>query len=1007
MKRSISEILLLFLSTLALPAQVNRSTLTGLVTDSSSAAVPGATVEATHSATGLKRSAGTNAAGVYSIPELPIGEYTLTVAKDGFSKVQVDHLTLVVGQTRTLDVKLTVASVSTQVDVTASAVALNQTTVELGGRVEPEQLDQLPLNGRNWSSLMALTPGAIDTGGSNQRSTRYVGRALDEINFTFDGVDATGIYNQNQKANIRLAMSTESIAEFKASAMLYSAEYGGVPGGQVALASKTGSNSFHGAVFEYFRNSVFDARGPFDASSPPAFRLNQFGVDFGGPIVRNRTFFYANFEGYRQSLGQTLIGTVPTPSIISQAEAQTPSLTPYLSLYPHGTAATKDPNFLQFTGYAKTFATEYAGMFRIDHKFSDSTTAFVRYNADNGVTTLPAGSLTSGGSTVGTFLASVGQYQTQVNEPSNAVLELLKVFSPTVVNEAKVAFNRAPYISSSVSPVPFSFSLTGASPIAGAGYGPIFATAWSLLDDASFNRGSHALKAGINIRYVQANQGNLPGGSLSYTSAANLIANHLDSFSLNQALPMKGMRKTQSFGYIQDEWKVRPNLTLDLGLRYEFFNAFHEVHDRAVAFDFASCGPGGYCPRGGQFNLPITTDFAPRLGVAWSPAFGHGKTVIRVGAGIYYGEGQLGDLNAPIQNDVQRYSLTIKDNPNLSYPIDPFLSTASPLATTPRSLARHRKEGTVGQWGASIQQELPGAFLATLSYVGSKGTHLLTRTYVNAIDPVTGQRPLPGFGLIDYKTTFSNSEFDALQFSLRRSFHNGLLVSANYMWSHAIDDGAIGGGEADYPENINCRSCERASGDADVRQTATVNSVYRLPVGSGSRFLSSYGVLSRILGGWVLSDLVSVRTGLPINVSVTVPASALPDGNNSSPQRPNLVPGVPLTPPGGQTVQNWINIGAFSVPTPGAWGNLGRNAFRGPALWQADVALAKDMSLTERMHFILRVDVFNLFNRAQYANPAANISAPSTFGQIQTTVNTSPTGTGTARQIQFTARLRF
>jgi hypothetical protein len=942
---------------------------------------------------GLKRTTKTNANGSFFLSELPIGEYTVTVTKEGFSVVQFDKVAQVVGQTRTLNVTLTPAAISSRVDVNASVAALNETTVELGGRIQSEELAQVPLNGRNWANLMSLTPGAIDTGGSNQRSTRYVGRALDEINFSFDGVDATGIYNQNQKANIRLAISTESIAEFKASAMLYSAEYGGAPGGQVAVVSKTGTNGFHGSAFEYFRNSVFDARSPFDPSSPPAFRLNQFGGDFGGPVIKNKTFFFANYEGYRQSLGQTLIGQVPAPAVISQVEARTPSLTPYLTLYPAGTAPTKDPNVLQFSGYTKTLATEDAGMIRVDQRFSDSTTAFVRYNADHGLTTLPSGNL--------------GQTQQQLNEPSNGIVELQKVFSPTLIDEVKIGFNRAPYVSGVVSPVPFSLSVTGVSPISGATFGPAYATAWSLVDDVTFNHGPHSLKAGINIRYIQANQANLANGALSYSSLANFVANRLDSFSLNNALPMKGMRKTQYFGYIPDEWKVKPNLTLDLGLRYEYFNAFLEVHDRAVPFDFASCGPQGYCPPGGKFNFPINTDLAPRLGVAWSPASGNGKTVIRAGAGIYYGEGQLGDLNAPIQNDVQRYSLTIADNPSLSYPIDPFLSNASPLATTPRSLARNRKEGTVQQWGASVQQELPGAFIATLSYVGSKGTHLFTRTYVNPINPATGQRPLPGFGLIDYKQTNSNSSFNALQFSLRRSFYKGLLVSANYMWSHATDDGAIGGGEADYPENINCRSCEHASGDADVRQTANVSSVYRLPIGTGGRLLSNAGVLSRALGGWELSGLVSARTGLPVNITVTTPASALPDGNNSSPQRPDLVPGVHLTPPTGQTPNNWINVAAFSKPLPGTWGDLGRNAFRGPALWQVDTALSKDMGLTDRIHLVFRLDVFNLFNRAQYANPAANISATSTFGQILTTVNTTATGTGTARQLQFTARIRF
>ena len=387
MKRFAISITVLLAAISVLLAQVDRSALSGAVLDPSSAPVPGVTVVATLRATGLKRETFTNVSGVYSLQGLPVGEYTVTFTKEGFSSVKFDNLEQVVGQTRTLNVTLTVAAVSSQVDVNASTTALNQTTVELGGRVEGEQLRQIPLNGRNWASLMILTPGAIDTGGSNQRSIRYVGRALDEINFTFDGVDATGVYNQNQKANIRLAMSTESIAEFKSSAMLYSAEYGGSPGGQVALVSKTGTNDFHGSIFEYFRNSIFDARTPFDLASPAAFRLNQFGAGFGGPIIRNKTFFYGNYEGYRQSLGQSIVGTVPTPALISQAQARTSSLAPYLSIYPQqGATPTKDPNFLQFTGYSKRLATEDAAMFRFDHRFSDSMTAFVRYNADDGVT---------------------------------------------------------------------------------------------------------------------------------------------------------------------------------------------------------------------------------------------------------------------------------------------------------------------------------------------------------------------------------------------------------------------------------------------------------------------------------------------------------------------------------------------------------------------------------------------------------------------------------------------
>jgi hypothetical protein len=232
-----------------------------------------------------------------------------------------------------------------------------------------------------------------------------------------------------------------------------------------------------------------------------------------------------------------------------------------------------------------------------------------------------------------------------------------------------------------------------------------------------------------------------------------------------------------------------------------------------------------------------------------------------------------------------------------------------------------------------------------------------------------------------------------LQFSLRRAFHHGLLVSANYMWAHAIDNGAIGGGEADAPENIKCRSCERSSGDQDVRHSVNFNAVYRLPVGTGTPFLSGYGWFSRALSGWELSGLISARTGVPVNITVSTPASALPDGNNSSAQRPDLVAGASLIPASGQTVNNWINLSAFAVPLSGTWGNLGRNAVRGPDLWQADTALGKDVRLAEKAHLTLRADVFNLFNRAQYGNPSSNISAPSTFGTILSPINTDATGT--------------
>lgn len=634
-------------------------------------------------------------------------------------------------------------------------------------------------------------------------------------------------------------------------------------------------------------------------------------------------------------------------------------------------------------------------MFRFDYHFSDFTTVFVRYNADDGVTTVPSGNFTA--------------VTKDVNRPSNGVVELLKVFSPTLVNETKFGANRAPYINGVSSPVklPLTLSVTGASDVLGSTAYPVFATAWSLLDDVTAIHGPHTLKAGVSARYVQANQSSTANGTapMLYTSVANFIANKLDNFSFNSAYGTKGMRKMQYFGYLQDEWKLRPNVTLNLGVRYDFLNRFHEVRGRAVPFDIGTCGPAGYCPRGAEFSFPQTHDISPRLGIAWSPRFGKGKTVVRSGFAMYYGDGQLGDTNAPIQNDVPRYSLTIKDTPTLSYPIDPFLVSATPLAQTPRSLARDRRDLNVAQWGLSLQQEFAHLFVGTLSYAGSKGTHLSTRSYANVINAATGARPLPSFGQVDYKATTNNSSFNGLQFSLRRSFEHGLLVSANYMWSHSIDDGSMGGGDSVYPQNVGCRSCERASSNYNVRHTFNINYVYQLPFGPGRPFLSGPGVLGRIVGGWELSGLDSARTGLPVNVTVSRSSAVMPDGNSGN-QRPNLVPGVALLPPGGQTVNNWINPAALAVPANNTWGNLGRNIVRARPLWQADAALTKVVSL-EKIRLTFRADVFNMFNRAQYGSPTANISAPSTFGRVLAVVNSDATGTGTPRQIQLTLRLGF
>jgi hypothetical protein len=467
---------------------------------------------------------------------------------------------------------------------------------------------------------------------------------------------------------------------------------------------------------------------------------------------------------------------------------------------------------------------------------------------------------------------------------------------------------------------------------------------------------------------------------------------------------MKRLRKTQAFGFIQDEFKMTGTLTLNLGLRYQFFNVFHETQGRAVPFDFATCG--GFCAPGAEFSSPRTNDLDPRVAIAWSPAASGGKTVVRAGFGIYHGDGQLEDQNLPASNDVPRYNLTSSQLPTLAYPI------AGLLAITPGTLAplaqnRNRKDEYSAQWSFSVQQELPSHIVGTISYTGNKGTDLQTITYANLLDPATGQRPYPQYGQVQYRTNDSNSTFHALIATVQRSLRSGWVMGANYMWSHAINDGSLGGGEADIisPQNPFCRACDRASSAQDVRHTFSANSVYTLPFGASKRWISQPGIARAIVGGWELSGIATAHSGLPVNVTLSRSAASSPYGYNTN-LRPNLVPGVSLIPAGGSTPALWINPVAFSAPVAQTFGNAGRSIARGPDLYQLDLSLAKSVSLTERVRIQFRSDAFNTFNRAQYGQPSGTLLT-SQFGTITSTISTTPVGTGTPRQVQFMIGVSF
>ncbi len=983
--------------------QIDRSGLSGTVTDSSGRLLAQTRVTAVQNSTLLRRETVSSSTGSYDIPELPVGTYTITFDHPGFKTLTFVDVKQVIGRTRALDVTLQVAGGEERVDVSASSEQMDNSTDALGGRIDKVQADKLPTNGRNWATLTALVPGAVDTGGSNQRSIRFAGRGRDDDNFTYDGIDATNIINQPQQSYVRLSIPLDTIEEFRIDSMLSTAEAGATGGPQLAVTSPSGTNQWHGSAFEFLRNNVFDAEQPVPVTTAPQppFRLNQFGGTLGGPIAHDKTFFFLAYEGYRQRWGFPLTGYVPSSAFRARVLEASPELGQIVNAYPLGTAPTSDPNIDQFTSEGTQVVNENSAMIRLDQRFSEKTTAFMRFNYDRAVNTQP--------------LASSGNYledlQQLTSAPVNGAIELLHIFNPNLVNEFKFGFNRgtADTYDLNHTGIPYAVSVSGFTTLSNNRISTGVGNSFSEIDNLTWIKNRHTVKAGVEIRRIQLNQGNTESGTITYASTAAFDTNSVSTATLNGALPINGLRKTQFYGYVQDEFKWTPNFNLNLGLRYSFFNIFHEVLGRANPFDFATCGPQGFCGAGASFGQPNYGDIDPRVALAWAPK-DNGKTLIRAGFGLYHEDGQLDDQNLPISNEVFAYSLSNKTIPNLSYPIDPFLSNTTGIIS-PRDDDRRRKDTYVEQWGLSVQRELPADFVGTLAYVGSHGVYLLTLSAVNVVDPATGTRPYQNFGQVSWRGNKDTSSYQGFSAAVKRSFSRGLLFSANYMWSHEIDDGSNGSGDGDslVPQNVACPACERASGIWDARHVLNANTVYQLPFGPGRSYLNQPGILSSIARGWELSSVALARTGFPVNVLVNRSSSTVPDGNSTD-QRPDLVPNVSLTPPTGKRIGEWINPAAFAVPAAGTFGNAPRNIARGPGAWQIDLGVARSISFSERARLEFRSEFFNVFNHPQYGLPQGTFGVPG-FGSITQTVNTttpvSPVGSGTPREIQFALRIAF
>ncbi len=529
-------------------------------------------------------------------------------------------------------------------------------------------------------------------------------------------------------------------------------------------------------------------------------------------------------------------------------------------------------------------------------------------------------------------------------------------------------------------------------------------TSIALIDNLAITRGRHTVKFGGEIRRARVNVADpaIDTISVTYADRNTFLANRVDSVAITGGSAVLGTRKTYYFAYVQDDYKITPTLTLNLGLRYEYYGINREVNDRYRVFDLNACK--GFCPQGTPWYFPDRNNFDPRLGFAWSPAALKGRTVIRGGAGIYHGPGQIDDVNTSLDNVAERLSLTAAEAPNLAFPVSSFIAQARSQGVTPRSLQRDRRDLYSASWGLSIQQKLLAGFLMQAGYNASSGVNLFARQYINNLDPVTRVRPLPSFGRLDEKRQDGKSNFHSLQVSLHRRVGRGVTWGTEYMWSHSINDGNLGGGEGAQPQIAICRRCDRGNSAQDIRHTITSNWMYELPFGKGQRFLNS-GVASKIFGGWETTGIWTARTGRTMTIGIARATADAPDGNTTN-QRPNLVPGVSIYPSGPRTFSNWLNPAAFAIPARGSWGNAGRAIAVGPGLVQVDATIQKRIPIAEKKELVFRIESFNLSNRIQANNPGSTLTSPASFGLVTTGLNRT-IGTGTSRQLQLALRLNF
>ncbi len=1076
-KKGLAGVFLILWGAATAFAQLPTATILGVVKDSTGAVVPGVTLTARNTDTAQSRTTVSGGDGSFRFSALPVGTYEMRATQSGFKAELRSGLTLTVGQEAVVNFTLEVGAVEQTVAVTADAPLVNTTSGSLGGLVNEQRVAELPLNGRNYIDLSLMQTGVSQHLNKSATTTLLVGMlfssngaTLRSNNFLLDGAIMQSFTGVAAASTSGSTLGVEGIREYRLITSAFSAEYGLTAGSQMMIVSKGGTNSFHGSAFEFFRNSALDARNFFDYKTAtqtrrlPPYVRNNFGGAFGGPIKKDKTFFYGVYEAIRERVGQTLItNTIPAgchgsangtvtntdcPQLGTVASLTIPSvIRPLLAQYPV-------PNL---PGDKLTFpftqpTNENYGQMRVDQNFSNSDTMFVRYTIDNTQQVTPQ---------------IFPQFRVD-RESRFQYLTLSEdhVFSPNVLNTTRLSFSRTnTFIDSPTDLVGPQYSLVPGQLIGSISIGAVstlgtnnlspndkLQNIYTLSEDLFYSRGRHSLKFGTLMNRWQAfslNGTNMKG-TVNFSNIATFlqgVPNTIQAATVGSIFDR--FYNYYSFGfYAQDDLRLRSNLTLNLGLRYEFQTTLTETHGHGAAL--RDIQHDANTTLGPPFQNPSLKNVSPRFGFAWDVK-GDGKMAVRGGFGLLY---DLSNMNGGLSAGVSAtppYS-TLSSLPNPGSLTLPLTFPASAAGKALRGVDYFIQQPHFLQYNLTVERQLPFDMAVTLAYAGSRGINIPVINDGNPVVPGgipqgvncvarpasqtvdlsapycylgTEPRTNPNWTGIELYTAGSNSWYNSMQFGLSKRLSKGLQFQSSYTWSHLMDESqsqvnSDNAATSDWTVNPIHRETDRSAASFDVTHNWRFNAIYRFPSSS------SGGVMGKLLNGWRALGILSLQTGYPLTPALNSNRSRSKTGNGAAGiDRPDLVPGrsndniVSGTTAGCAGVKAGQQLGtpnlyydpcAFTLPPLGFLGTAGRNIIRGPGEANLDFSLAKDTSiraLGESGRLEFRAEFFNILNRAAFGSPNRTVFAGSALSEPALVTAGTITTAGAARQIQFALKLIF